>query len=78
MSNNKHHFFVDGKKFETDRTALKGIEIKQMAAIDVTFQLFLEARGQDPDSQVSDGQDVILDTPPKQFYSVPPATFGKS
>ena len=28
-----HHFFVDAKKYETDKPSLTGLEIKSMAAV---------------------------------------------
>lgn len=71
-----NHFFVDNKKYETDRTSLKGLEIKTMAQVPANYQLFLEEKGNDPDRVISDGEDVNLQNPPKHFYAVPPATFG--
>jgi len=79
MSNPKpqtNHFFVDNKKFETESTALTGAQIKQIAAVQPAYQLFLEAHGNAPDEQVSDGKSYPIGTPPLHFYSVPPATFG--
>lgn len=72
----KNHFFVDNKKFETDRTSMKGAEIKALATVAGNYQLFLEEPGNAPDRVISDGEDLMLDGPPKHFYSVPPATFG--
>lgn len=79
MSNSKpqtNHFFVDNKKYETESTTLTGAQIKQIAAVPANYQLFLEAQGNDPDQQVSDGTGYTIGIPPLHFYSVPPATFG--
>ena len=72
----KYHFFVDAKKYETDRVSLTGLEIKTMVNVAANYQLFLEEHGNDPDRAISDGEGVNLENPPKHFYAVPPATFG--
>lgn len=71
-----NHFFVDNKKFETENTSLKGLEIKTIAGVPANYQLFLEEPGNAPDRVISDGEDVDMRNPPKHFYAVPPATFG--
>ncbi|TYO63646.1 hypothetical protein FXV83_26060 [Bradyrhizobium hipponense] len=38
------HFFVNERKFETDRSSVSGADIKRIAGIDATYQLFLEER----------------------------------
>lgn len=55
---------------------MKGAEIKALATVAGNYQLFLEEPGNAPDRVISDGEDLMLDGPPKHFYSVPPATFG--
>jgi len=82
MSNAKPHphenfFFVDNKKYETERSSLNGGEIKAIAGVPGNYQLFLEAKGNDPDVAISDGESLTIGTPPLHFYAVPPATFGK-
>lgn len=72
-----NHFFVDKVKYETQLTALKGLEIKTMASVAANYQLFLEEPGPGPDRVISDGEDVNVQNPPKHFYAVPPATFGR-
>ena len=72
----KYHFFVDAKRYETDETALTGAQIKAIAAVDPTYQLFLEEKGDQPDRAISDGEAVNMQHEPKHFYAVPPATFG--
>ncbi len=78
MSDEKIFYFVDNVKYNTDETSLTGAQIKAEAGIDPTYALFLEAKGDDPDEQVGDGeyQSMEKDKGPKRFYSVPPATFG--
>jgi hypothetical protein len=72
-----NHFFVDNKKYETEHTSLKGLEIKTIAAVAANYQLFLEEHGNAPDRPISDSEDVDLKNPPKHFYAVPTATFGQ-
>jgi len=71
-----NHFFVDGKKYETEHNWLKGLEIKALAEVPANYQLFLEEHGNAPDRAISDAESVDLQNPPKHFYAVPPATFG--
>lgn len=73
----RNHFFVDGKKYETDQTALTGAQIKQVAGVDPAYQLFLEEKGNAPDRAISDGESVSVEKEPRHFYAVPPATFGE-
>jgi hypothetical protein len=76
----KHHFFVDAKKYETDKANLTGAEIKAMVpGFNQTYQLYLEQPGDAPDTPVSDGETISLDPAGhgiRKFYSVPPAAFG--
>jgi hypothetical protein len=74
--NHPNHFFVDAKKFETDRTELTGLEIKTIANVPANYQLFLEVGGDDPDRAISDAETLDMRDKPKHFYAVPPATFG--
>jgi hypothetical protein len=71
-----NHFFVDAKKFETDQASLTGAEIKALAGVTVTYQLFLEEEGDKPDKAISDGESVNLVHGTKHFFAAPPATFG--
>ncbi len=71
-----NHFFVDGRKFETDETALTGAQIKAMAGVPANYQLFLEEEGDKPDEAIADGQAVNLAERVRHFFAVPPATFG--
>lgn len=70
------HFFVDGKKFENDRSSVSGADIKRIAGIDAAYQLFLEEHGDTPDRPISDLETVVLDGKTQHFFAVPPATFG--
>lgn len=73
----KYHYFVDNKKFDTDQPTMTGQGIKAQAAVDPAYQLFLEVPGDAPDRAISDMESVDLNNPPKHFYAVPPATFGR-
>jgi len=72
--------FIDAKRYETDKLSLTGAEIKALAGITPTYQLFLEEEGDTPDRAVSDGESVVLKEGERtrHFYAVPPATFGNS
>jgi Multiubiquitin len=72
----EHEFFVDAKRFTTDKAALTGIEIKTRAGVTATYQLYLEEDGDTPDRAISDGESVDLRGKVKHFFAVPPATFG--
>lgn len=72
----KYHFFVDAKKYDYPHASITGAEIKNVAGVTPTYQLFLEAEGDAPDSAVSDGATISLEGGAKHFYAVPPATFG--
>jgi hypothetical protein len=72
-----NHFFVDAKRFETEHATLTGLQIKAIAGVSPTYQLFLEEEGDKPDRAISDGEGVSLQDEPKHFFAVPPATFGR-
>ena len=74
------HFYVDAKRYETEKSSLNGAEIKAIASITPTYQLFLEEEGDQPDRAISDGEAVELKRGEKtrHFYAVPPATFGRA
>jgi hypothetical protein len=80
MSEQEFHFYVDAKLYETDKSSLTGAQIKAIAQITPTYQLYLEEEGDQPDRAISDSEAVELkrgeDT--RHFYAVPPATFGNS
>jgi hypothetical protein len=71
-----YHFFVDAKKYETDKSSLTGLEIKNIASVPGNYQLFLEEEGDTPDRAISDSEGVVMDHREKHFFAVPPATFG--
>lgn len=72
-----YNFFVDAKKYETDKPNLTGLEIKNMAGVPDNYQLYLEEEGDTPDRAISDGETVVLEHGAKHFFAVPPATFGQ-
>ena len=73
----KYEFFVDAKRYETDKSSLTGAAIKATAGVQAAYQLFEEERGDAPDKAISDGDAVDLSHGAKHFYAVPPATFGR-
>jgi hypothetical protein len=72
----RYHFFVDGKKYESEKAHLSGLEIKNLAGVEGAYQLFLEEEGDTPDRAISDGTTIGLEGSIKHFFAVPPATFG--
>jgi len=72
----QYHFFVDAKRYETQEASLTGAEIKKIAGLPPTYQVFEEEEGDTPDKPISDAEAVRLDGKIKHFYAVPPATFG--
>ena len=74
----KYKFFVDAKQYETEKKHLTGTEIKGQAAVNATYQLFLEEEG-DTLGQGHFGRrnESTMGRPGrKHFFAVPPATFG--
>lgn len=72
-----YKFFVDAKPYETDKESLSGVDIKRIANISPTYQLFEEEEGDHPDKQIADSESVHMPGKIKHFYAVPPATFGR-
>jgi hypothetical protein len=76
VNHRSYDFFVDGKKYETDKSHISGLEIKTKAGVEGNYQLYLEEEGETPDRAISDGETVSLEHRVKHFFAVPPATFG--
>jgi hypothetical protein len=55
-----YHFFVAGTRFETDKPSLTGAEIKALAGVVPTHQLFYRDDVNAPDREVRDTQHVEL------------------
>ncbi len=72
----QYEFFVDGKRYETDKPHLTGAEIKAEAKAPANYQLFLEEEGDQPDRPIPDSETIDLQGRIKHFFAVPPATFG--
>jgi len=72
----KYHYFVDRKKYESEKAHVTGAEIRQAASVPANYQLFLEQTGNDPDRMISDAETLDLVKKPLHFFAVPPATFG--
>lgn len=71
-------FFVDGKKYETDKATITGAGIKALVpGFPRQDSLFLEGKGKEEDKLIGDDTSVDLADSVKHFYSVPPASFGK-
>jgi hypothetical protein len=71
-----YKFFVDAKEFTTDEESVTGARIKEIAGVTATYQLYEEEPGDKPDKPIADSESVDLKGKEKQFYAVPPATFG--
>ena len=72
-------FKVDEALFETAKPTLTGLEIRQLAEVPATNQLFLEGHGNKKDDrQIKDGDSVDFSEPGiEKLFTVPPATFGR-
>lgn len=55
-----YHFFVGGTRYETDKPFLTGAEIKALAGVVPTHQLFFRDDVNSPDREVRDTQAVDL------------------
>lgn len=80
MTDVKHapyDFFVDSRKYGSEKSHLSGLEIKTKASVEGKYQLYLEEEGETPDRAISDGETVSLEDRVKHFFAVPPATFGR-
>jgi hypothetical protein len=75
----KFEYFVDGTKYETEQSALTGLQIKsRIPNFNPQYLLFLEEPGDKPDRLINDGDTVDFATHHgvAKFYTTPPATFG--
>ncbi len=71
-------FFVDDHQFEVHDQSITGAQIRAIASVDSSYQLFLEEHGHDkPDRKIELTDVVDLGMPGvEKFYTVPAATFG--
>jgi hypothetical protein len=76
QADHEYHFYVDAKQYDWKQRAISGLDIKVVASIPATYQLYLEESGHTPDRPISDGDSVVLEGDEKHFFAVPPATFG--
>lgn len=72
-----HEFFVDAKSYQSESGSITGAQIKQIASIPDTYQLFEEVEGDHPDRAISDSDSVDLSGRVRHFFAVPPASFGR-
>lgn len=75
----KHGFriFIDAVEYHVDKTSMTGAEIKALAHIDASYQLYLEVQGDHPDDLIGDTRAVAIKED-MHFYAIPPATMGRS
>lgn len=75
-----YHFLVDGKPYEWDQQYITGAQLRAAANIEPTVGIFLEEPGHDkPDRQIVDSSSINLGEPGvEKFYTIPPATMGRS
>lgn len=73
------HYKVDGVPYKSDQASLTGAQIKaKIPDFNPAYQLVEEGRRGEPDKVIGDQDTVNLDAKPElEFYTVPPATFGK-
>ena len=78
MSDKKPPFtiHIDKNVYKVDKTSMTGAQLKALAGLDGTYQLFLEEKGDAPDRQVNDGDTVEMENG-LHFYASQPATFGR-
>jgi hypothetical protein len=75
----KFSFFVNGDKYDTDREALTGAQVKaKVPNWPAGYGLMLEGRGDEENRLIADDELVSLEKQhgPRRFVSVPPATYG--
>ena len=74
----KHGFriFIDAVEYLVDKTSMTGAEIKALAHIDASYQLYIEEHGDHPDKPISDTEAVAIKEN-LHFYAIPPATMGR-
>ncbi len=79
---NTFFFFLDGKKYDWQSSSITGAQIRALVpGLNPSFQIIVEGHGQEPDRQINDDDTFSLSLPgrgPLQFYTAPPATFGKN
>ena len=77
MSERKPPFVIhiDGLEFKVQETTESGAQLKQLAAKDASYQLFLEERDKNPDKLIGDTNSVTMENG-LHFYTMTPATFG--
>jgi hypothetical protein len=74
---NKFKFIVDQQHFETVESRLTGAQIKVVAHVDPSVQLFLEEPGPGSDQLINDDTTVELkEHGETRFYTMPRANMG--
>jgi len=74
----EYKFKVDDKEYEVHESTITGAQIRQIAEIPPTYQLFLEVHGDKKEDRLIGNSDVVNLAEPgiQKLYAVPPANFG--
>lgn len=77
MSEHKPPFeiHIDNRLFKVEQASMTGAELKALAGLDATYQLFLEEKGDKADRQIADNEPVRMENG-LHFFASQPATFG--
>lgn len=71
----KFEIFIDGTRFEVEQTSMTGLQLKALAGIDPSYQMFLEQHGRDDDKLIGDNEAVAIKSG-LHFFAIPATTFG--
>jgi hypothetical protein len=74
----QYKFKVNDMEFAVDEPTITGAQIRQIAQIPPSYQLFLEIHGDSKEDRQIGNDDVVNLAAPgiEKLYTVPPATFG--
>lgn len=67
--------FIDAKKYKVPTTSMTGAQIKSLAGIDPSYQLFLEESGDKDDRPIGDTEAVAIKQD-MHFFAIPVTTMG--
>ncbi len=73
----KHTIFINDHRYQVEREAMTGAELKAIDSIPPGNSLFLDVPGPDPDRKIDDAESVELRSGMK-FYDLPPIVRGRS
>jgi hypothetical protein len=73
----KYPLRINTHTYEVELQKLTTAQIYAIAAIPKSFRLVLEGRGNNPDRELREGEEIELSsTSPTSVYATPPTTFG--